>query len=399
MVKEVKMDSTQETQLEDILRNLDTDKNRIAFLKKIYSPGNIEIVNKILSIDPKNTTVLEMEINYARENKLENRFITLAKKLLDYYIDEDKVIKWDNKDIAEYVLAGLASESNEHSLEAGARIAAALGKEAEARQYLEKLLKIQIKQARRHGYFNSPANTCIKLGKYDEAINFYLKSDYYIDKALKVAKEHSPESVAKIAKKGFNESYPFKEELYVECARILGKTDQAKEALSKYAKKLKPDNPPRVYRRLVKSLIKLNLEELAKDVVHKIEKNEFTSREKEGYWNEDREEDLALLFHEIGEDSEVKDIYLARIENRLEKGWGSSHISSDIKQAYELTKDKIFLEKKLELLEQTQEYGQAEELAAKLGKQELVTTYHRMQEMIAKAEAETKHFSSQSKKF
>ena len=71
--------------LDVILENLQSDKNRLNFLKKIYTPGNTDVADTILNLDSKNLTVLERELEHSRTKGTVDRFEVLAKKVIDFY--------------------------------------------------------------------------------------------------------------------------------------------------------------------------------------------------------------------------------------------------------------------------------------------------------------------------
>jgi tetratricopeptide (TPR) repeat protein len=381
--------------LNDLLSKLYSDENRLAFLRKIYSPGNIEVADRILSINPEDSSVLESEIEHAKEHGMEDRFTALARNFVNRYVTrgftsslEGKVIEWGNLTIANYAIAKLQEEGEEDSIEHAAGIAKSFGREEEARILLERLLKIQLKE--RGKYASSPAGTCVKLGHYNEAIELYMQAGYHwVDTAIKIAKEHAPNRLTEVAQKGFKSYNPGfgSQEIYVECAEILGKTDEAKKTLIKESRELRPDSPPRFYESLVKSLVKLDLVEESKDVVTKVAEFEHEASRKERYYELGRQKELAKLFEAIGDKAPIGGIYSVRIDRGLKERWNPSNILNEINEGYKLTGDIIFLEKKLILLEQEGKYDEAEKLAAELGRHELADAYSAMQKMVQEAEA------------
>jgi ABC-type Fe3+-hydroxamate transport system substrate-binding protein len=146
-MKEVK------TTLDEILHSLYSDESRLVFLRRIYFPGNMEVADKILAMDPHDISVLNSEMEYAKRHGLEDRFIVLAKKFVDYYIKEgfhlfvkDHVINWNNSTIADYAITRLQEVGREDLLESAAEIAKAFGREKEARKILERILDFQLKK-------------------------------------------------------------------------------------------------------------------------------------------------------------------------------------------------------------------------------------------------------------
>ncbi len=348
-----------------------------------------------------NSRLLEKEIEQAKEADEKDRFVMLGRKYVDYYIANefdilliDIVKEWDNPALAEYAISRMSSVSNEKrrlesTLEYAADIATAFGKEEQAKQLLERLLEYELKNPE----FKSPAaRTLVKLGRYDRAIDRYMKcNDGYLENALSIAKEHCPDRMEEVARKGFKN---FKDinwfaEFYVECAEILGKKEQARKNLVKKARKEKVDSSPRLYNALVASLMKLGEEGEAREFVYKVAENEARVKKESNYYDFNRPEELAGLFHLIGEVQEVKYIYMERIDVRIRENHHPSNTMKDIDAAVRLTGDESFRKKKMRVFELQEEYDQAAALAMELGKDELAATYSRMQAMVNDARVES----------
>jgi hypothetical protein len=379
--------------LDILLGNLHSDENRLRFLREIYTPGNAEVADRILAIEP-DTSVLEKEAGYSREHGETERFSLLAKRFVDHYIQngwdillKKSVVRWGDRNLADYAVSKLEEKGEESTLEYAGDIAQSLGQEQKARQLLERVLALQMKK--KDDYAFSPAGTCVKLGRFNEAIDLFMRSGYHwLDRALHVAKEHVPQRVNEVAQIGFDRYAPsfHTQETYVECAEVLGKVDKAKNTLSREARKLTPDGPPRLYGGLVKSLVKLGMNNDAKTVVQKVADYHFKeSRERENMMHvtfHDDSKELAELYEIIGEQAPVRDLLLARIDAGLNNGWHPSHYDKDIERGYQLTGDKAFLERKLRLFEKEQKYDEASKLVMELGKPELAESYRAMHEMV-----------------
>lgn len=382
--------------LDILLGSLHSDKNKIAFLNRIYTLGNVEVADSILALTT-DTSVLEQETDFAREHKVSQRFASLARRFVDCYVQNDwdiilrnKVFAWGDKEIADYAISRLEEKGQENSLEYAGDIAQSFGQEQKARQLLERVLDVQMKKKDKYAF--SPAGTCVKLGKFNEAIDLFMQEDYHwLGNALHVAKEHVPERVNEIAQIGFDTYAPafHTQETYVECAEVLGRLDKAKKTLSHEAKKLKLDLPPRFYEGLVASLVKLGLNDNAKTVVQKVATYQFQKAKEDGGRNMgfvsfyDEQKELARLYEVIGEQAPVKDILLARIDAGLKNDWHPSNYEQDIEQGYQLTGDNVFLERKLVLLEKEQKYDEASKLASELGNAKLAVNYKAMSQMVS----------------
>ena len=380
--------------LDNLLGSLHSDKNKLTFLNCVYTPGNAEVADTILALSP-NTSVLEKEVGYAREHGETQRFDSLARRFVDYYIQEgwdialrDKVVGWGDKNIADYAVSKLEEKGEESTLEYAGEIAQSFGQEQRARQLLERVLTVQMEKKDEYAF--SPAGTCVKLGRFNEAIDLFMQSGYHwFDRALHIAKEHVPQRVNEVAQKGFEGYAPtfHTQETYVECAEVLGKVDKAKKTLSCEAQKLTPDSPPRFYEGLVKSLAKLGMSNDARTVVQKVAAYHFKrAQERKDMMHvsfHDDQKELAGLYEVIGEQAPIRDILLARIDAGLNNGWHPSHYDKDIERGFQLTGDKVFLERKLILFEQEQKYDEASKLASELGNTELADNYRIMHQMVS----------------
>lgn len=381
--------------LDNLLESLHSDKNRMAFLNRVYTPGNVEVADRILALTP-NTSVLEKEISYAREHGASERISSLARRLVDYYTQNNwdillrnKVVEWGDRDVADYAISKLEEKGAESTLEYAGEIAQSFGQEQRAKKLLERVLTVQMKKKDKYTF--SPAETCVKLRRFNEAIDLFMQAEYHwFDRALHVAKEYVPQRVNEVAQIGFDRYAPafHTQETYVECAEVLGKVDRAKKTLAHEAQKLTPDSPPRFYEGLVKSLVKLGLNDNARTVVQKVAAYQFQKAKEKSkdmaYVSfHDEQKELARLYETIGEQAPIKDILLARIDAGLNNGWHPSHYTQDIEEGYQLTGDKAFLERKLLLLEQEQKYDEASKLANELGNAKLAGSYRTMSQMVS----------------
>jgi tetratricopeptide (TPR) repeat protein len=385
--------------LDNILTNLHSDKSKLAFLNKIYTPGNIEIADKILTMS-EDSSVIEKEMAHAKKTEDTERFKDMARRYIDYCVTNDFnillgdiVIKWQDPELAEYAISQMTSKSEEDrkledSLEYAAEIAQSFGKEEVAKQNLERLLALQERDAE----YKFPAgDTLKKLGRFSEAIDKYVESaegkcSGVMGNALRIAREKVPERVKEIAQIGFDAYEPETEfeSIYVECAEILGKTEEVEKTLVKYSKKVKVKDSPGFYAGVVESLMKLGRNKEAKDLVRRVVKNEEKAKRCDSYYSFDRPEELARLYHAIGETDAVKNIYLERIETRIREGHHPSNAINDINKAIELTGDKAtFMEKRFLLHEQQGEYEQASQLAEELGNSKLAESYKTMHQMVS----------------
>ena len=386
------------SELNPVLENLHSDKARLAFLKSIYTPGNIEIADRILAMDPKDSSVLSNETDYANQHNLKDRFVNMAKKCIDTRIrDEhdgdfalqnimDWTISWGNEEIAKYGMRKLTSKSNTKSaLIYAAEIAETFNRPAARKKYLESLLSMQ-----EGGEFPFSAGEILqKLGRFSEAIDKYIASTEgrcsgFMAHALQIAREHVPERLKEVAQKGFDTYTPSTgfTRIYVECAEILERTQEAEKTLVKHSKNVKVEDSPRYYEDFVEALIKFGRNQKAKNLVRKVESNEERAKRTLIHYSFDRSEELAILYHLVGEIGPIKDIYNERIDTRIRENHHPSHTLKDIQQAIELTGDTSFREKEFDLYEMQGEYQKAANLAKELGKPELAQAYNTMYEQV-----------------
>ncbi len=391
---EVKVDIKQGASLSFILEKLHSDKSRIKFLEKIYTPGNVEVADLFLYLTRyEDTTILESELNYAIENKLEERTERLAKKIIDNYIQhhydsllKNLVEKCMNENVVEYAIKRLENfvnttgdvERKEKLWECASEIAEHFGMEKKRKECLEKALEIALNDPKieERKYYFSPAKTCEKLGKWEQAMELYLKCEHYFwDQALAIAKDHFKERVKEIAEKGYKK---YKELgrtnlTFLEFAEATGKTQEAKEIILNRVRNANNITELNCLE-LFDCLMKLNELEEAKKLVEKIAENshklEIIS-----------EKDIADLYSKIGELKKAKNLYLNDINKRLKEGRRTENILSIMEHAFSQTKDKIFLEKKMEMYEQLALYDKAAQTANELGKQELAKIYSLMDGM------------------
>ncbi len=390
------------TSLDDILGKLHTDKKRLAFLKEIYSVGNTAVADRILTMttDPSDlASVLESEIKHAKKQGMDDRFVTLAKRLIDSRIEQgcgilliDKVIGWAHPMVADYAITQLTANSKNcndmsdyDSLEHAGKIAQNFGKKDEAKNIFEKVLKHQMKNVDKSP--STVARTLFKLGRYNEAIDFYLreKNNYFnVGFALSIAKEHIPERVKKIAKTGYNSHNALQiggtnTLIFLECAEILGKTEEARKSLLKYAGELNPYMPPRFYDSLVTSLVKLGETKTAESIFVKVAMN-----------NLHEPKETVNLFIRLGGNAAapaMANYLLARIDALIKEESDPKHILKEINEGYNATQNPVFLDKKLQVLEQAGRYEEASDLAFEIGKHDLAETYKTMCGMVARIKA------------
>lgn len=73
-----------ETQLDVLLENLHSDENRLRFLRGIYTPGNVEVAERILAIS-EDSSVIEDEMTHAKKAGDTDRFRSMAKKYIENF--------------------------------------------------------------------------------------------------------------------------------------------------------------------------------------------------------------------------------------------------------------------------------------------------------------------------
>ena len=372
--------------LESILGNLHSDDNRLQFLKRVYRPGKKNIADAILSITPDNVEVLESEAEHAREQGDSERFLKLARSYIDTCLKGvsntsvlQKVEGWGNPELVSYTISRVENSVAESILDSATKLASAYGFDDEAHKLLERLYDIRKKDPYTvTGYL---AAVAVQIGRFDEAIDFYLESGFSsLGKALAIAQEHVPSRSEAIAKLGFkNHNKGVDPEAYVRCAKVLGKEAKAGKHLAKEARKLKVVEPPQNYMGLVKALKHLGLDEEARSVVYKVGEKEPLPIGVMHY--PEKEDAIADLFLEIGEDKQAGDIYRRKVKRCISFMHAESLVE-DIDKAYDLTGDETLLETKLFLYERDGKYSEAERLAGSLGLDDLQETYKAMKILV-----------------
>ena len=358
--------------LDVILENLQTDENKLNFLGGIYTPGNTEVADAILALNPDDLKVLKGELKHSKAEGLEDRFRFFARKFIDLYVAEDwditlknEVISWDDKGIADYAISRFTEKGKEDSLEYTAEIATQFGRESEGRQLMERVFDLKMAKSGKEYPF-LPAETAVKLERFDQAINLYVKAGYgWLDIALKIAQEHVPERVTEIATLGFNRYDSDRNhlpELYLESARILGKEGKAERVLKKEAKRLKVDREPRCYEELVNALISLELNDQARSVADRVEAYEIGQMRTQRWYNGDNQRELARIFLALGDKEKAAEAYLRKIDKESPEH-NPSHFMPDIDKVYELTGDSSVFDVKIFVFEIEEQYDKAEGLA------------------------------------
>ncbi len=382
-------------------------KNRLDFLRNSYFPGNMVVAEHILAIDPCDSSVIGSEIAYAKQHggiDENNGFIEFGKNIVDHYIEgnygsrlEDEVKKMGDSTIADYVLAQVPSNlkkgKEKDMLSCAVRIAEYFNKEEE-KLLLEKLSEHPLDG----GESSSVARTYARLGLYGKAIDFYIKSDFGWPDALDIAKKYVTKRRHEAAQNGFDSYTPSSgaQEVYLECARILGKEEEAKNVLTKEAENSDPAFSvygfyvnPEEYKGLIKSLLTLNLRAKAENVIAKLTAYERKECQY-GYFDLDRKRGLAMLCRETGRMVEAEKTYLDIIDTLLGLDYSKkceSDILHLIKEGYELTGSSAILEKKLPILEKNGEYDEAARVAAIVGNHELSERYDDMHQMVEEAKS------------
>lgn len=413
--------------LDNILGNLHSDRNRFDFLMAIYSPGNIEVIDRILPIPTeisfleKNLAdVLEDAFAHSRARTWDEK-VRLGKVIIDYYMHHNDdcrakefAIKSNNPDVAQHAMQRLSSlpfvgiaESKlsqaiagpekrppfsgiyhgrlEESLGYAADIARAFGKENEARLLLERQLELHS-----GGYKAGSERPTIlaKLGRHDEAIDLAVKmgakSPYlngaYISTALTVAKEHVPHRLAEIARVGFSR---YARDIglsgvYFECAKILEQTEKARATLLWQTGFKEATRGPSFYQGLVMSLAELGEREAARSVVEKVAAG---YRFQNARILEDPDV-LATMYHLVGDVEQSIAIFMNTINEHLRLNLRPESTKALINTAFAVTDDMRFREKELALLENQKDYRKAAALARELGKTDLAETYEAIPRML-----------------
>lgn len=388
-------------ELETILQSLHSDINRMSFLHQIYIPGNIEVANRILAINPQDSSVLKQEIKFASEHDMGNRASALAMKMVDSYLEEgfeslitEDVSKWGSPEVADYAITQLTSDLSdreESRLEAAADIALAFDRKEQAHDLLEELLEVQLDT--KSEYFFSPAQTCVRLGRYDQAIDLYMQGGHnWKENALHIAAQHVPEREEEVARSLFESYEPgfASQEPFLKAARVLGKVDEAKRTLVREVRRLKPNSPPRFYQSLVNALMELDLEDKARGVVKKVEK--YQQRQRNGdtvskYAYIDGAKEMVRLYDTIGDGDIIRKLYLEILDFQIEERHNPINILNYIKTAYEATGDPAFLERKRLVLEIQGDYKGANEVADQLGNSDMAEKYLAMSKMVQEVKA------------
>jgi tetratricopeptide (TPR) repeat protein len=391
--------------LDALLANLHSEKSQLVFLNGIYTPGNVEVADRILAMH-RDSSVIEKEIEHARKNGELERFRDLARKYVKHNISmgagillKDVVIGWQDPVVADYAVTQMTSETMpmktvEYLLPYAADIAQAFGNNEVAKASLERLLSLQIEDdldVTSVSAATRVSDTLKRLGRFDNAIDRLMRANLPMS-AFELAEEHSPQRLKEIAEVGFAKYTPApisgQTEFYAKCARVIGKEDEARSALVPYANKLEPNDSPGVYQGIVKGLVLLGEEETARELVRKVEHHESYEKDGVRHYQFDRSDGMAELYHAIGDIDAVSKVYAARIDTAIKQRHNASDLAQTIQKAVRLTGRKMpFLDQLLVLHESQGAYEHAAIVAEDMGRHELAESYMIMHRMTCAAKA------------
>ncbi|MFC1691234.1 hypothetical protein ACFL0W_03560 [Nanoarchaeota archaeon] len=415
--------------LEDMLGVMQSDEARYEFLKKIYTPGDIEVADNYLDVTERLfgsnrggvfLDVLKNEITTAQKQQNTDRYVDLTKRLIDFatnvtssssyvYFKETNIVgKLGNQDLVEYAISKLRSvsydkNSSMKALSCAANIAKTQGLTEQANDITAKLIKMQKRYDPR-----SAAENLKALDRHSEVIDAYLsRSEFGVDyrTALKYAREHAEDQVERVAKRIFKECKPNIKspnwenasdlDLYAEASIILGKEDNAISALSDYVDKAEIKTnwaSARLFRGVVNGLLMLGEKEKAAEFVVKLERTFDVYKNFEQTINVGSEgetiENLAKLYHSVGYADDVERIYGELLSIMERKVPYENMIIETAERAFELTNNNKYLEIQLRMQEKTGKYAEAAKLAIALDQKEVALIYESINRRLAEARAE-----------
>jgi len=378
--------------LADILGTLHSDQNRLRFLQSVYTPGNTEVADRILALSPGSSSVMQREVTHAIKHGPEDRVVAMGRTLVDFYINQDRdftaktiILEWGNKQLADYAIAKLTENATEDSLKYAAELCMRFDRDDEWRQLTERVFDFEMTSSGKE-YPSIPARTAVELERFDVAIDLYIQSGYHwLDAALHIAEVHSLERVTEIATLGFNGYNTDKNhrpELYLACAKILGKEEKVRGALLKEASELTIDRSPGCYEELIYALISLELHNEARSIAERVEAYETEQLQTIRHYTASDQRVLASIFLALGDKEKAAEAYLRKIDNEMPKNH-PSHFMPDIDEVHKLTGDDSVLLKKLYVFERDGEYDKAAGFAREIGRTDLAEKYGTMQKMVA----------------
>ena len=313
--------------LENLLRSLNSDENRLKFLKNIYSHGNRSVIDKILELSLKvgsiddyfsNQIIIENEIAFSKQSGDEATYTRMAKISIDYRLTYEAqgsslpliVLKLKEKRFITYGLNQISEKAEIEEISGNYENAAKLlisaitiidnTKFEDVHPYLERLLRVQRLMPKMRSQFDM-GTILTRLGRYNEAIDEYLASDVYfhLEIAKRIAIEKSPNRLHEIEIQGFLRFSDIPSifisdriDFYFKCAESLGKKDEAIKNLANYAKNIRTESehPLDINDETINILISKGLDDIAVDLSATGDKNTLyemkrLSYEDQGYYD------------------------------------------------------------------------------------------------------------------
>lgn len=391
-LKEQKGCLQSKTDLSEILDVFQSEEGQLAFMSRIYNSKDRDtanfIVDHILNANPSSITdllhILEIETEHFIKQGLYDRAKKIGTKLIDMRIGNGKhftsdlIISWGYEPLALHTLAQITIKhamaqcdtrqvwSRTDLLNAGIEIALVYDRKKVAEPFIRELLKDDSRTDKSDLY-------CL-LEEYDTAIDNALEQD--ITKALYIARMHKPERIREVAEKAFevisaasNEAQLFvilHARLLQDVAGVLERQDEAKDILVKVAD-AEITEDPKIYLDFVKTLVSYSQNMVADNFVYGIDVNYRESR---------LGHQLIPLYNAINNSEQVE--YLC-----LGLTFVHFHVS-DLKIAYQYTKNSDLKERILGIFESEREYGLAEKCARLDKNIKLARKYHAMAVMTKK---------------
>ena len=378
--------------LRKVLDVLSSTKNKIAYLRSIYTPGDTEIVDLVLEFSKTPPSdILEQEIKFA----LANSDVATVEKygliLIDeYYIPNDftsllpeKLKGWGNANLIQHALATLPTEGTEEKIASTVRFFEGVG-------ITNNTLLLSLKK-KLHEYALADteypwrrANALKEDGCYAEAIATYIsaykqkKGSRCLEWAWQLACDNHPEMKKELALLVWKEGPAAMDaNTYIQSTILLGYQPLGKDKIRNTIRKCKPQSP-RFYTDLLVMAKAFGLQESI-DKIFNLAHTYVNNNN--NYSKNDSYKELAKLYFIINQNEKVKYWYKKCLYYEIEQ-CSPSHSYSTIKKYEELVGDTSLRILTLPSLEKEGKYEEAAALAREFGQHEKADKYVQLAQII-----------------
>lgn len=372
-------------ELRNLVSVLSSPEEKLNFLRSISNTGDTIVLDLIFEMDDDpGSDTLENGLMLAFQKNDQELISKYGEKAVDYYFENgyvillpEKLLEWNNKKLTEYVVSKLPQSQQEEHLSEAVDFYEKMGiKNDLSKKLEEKLLAMELLSS----YSYKAGRRLVKLGRYTEAIEHYLKRSepYCLRDAWDIAKEHVPAMKKRIAERVWKMGLIEKacELTYAESSQELNCANKAVKELKKYVSNLKP-NTGRFFTTLVKALKLLGLSDEVNKVLSVARKH--TNSIIDFPW--DAYKEMIQLCDIAEENEESKQWMIKRLKYEIAETH-PSNAPNTIAEYEKKTGDTSFRMMLFPFFEKHQQYGEAEKLAIEFNLPEKAEKYSKLAELF-----------------